>query len=149
MALGPNHKSELNPISFQPKDEHQIIKQIQSNSLELVTFMATATFRMFPMNNAVILHYHDPVLITVTGLDYDCFTMLLALFGLYFHNFTPWTMDGQIQPKSDLGFGGRKRIIDEATCLALALTYTHTRGSMFMLQAFFGQTAMPLVTWSR
>jgi hypothetical protein len=36
---------------------------------------------------------------------------------------------------------------DDASCLALALTYTHTRGSLFMLQAFFGLTAMPLVTW--
>jgi hypothetical protein len=37
--------------------------------------------------------------------------------------------------------------MDEATCLALALTYTDTRGSLFTLQAFFGLTATPLVTW--
>jgi hypothetical protein len=35
--------------------------------------------------------HHDPALITVTGLEYDGFTKLLALFGLYFHYFTPWT----------------------------------------------------------
>jgi hypothetical protein len=31
--------------------------------------------------------------------------------------------------------------------LALALTYTCTRGSLLMLQAFFGLTATPLVMW--
>jgi hypothetical protein len=90
---------------------------------------------------------HDPALITITGLGYDSFEKLLALFGPYYIDFTPWTLDGQIHPKSDPGFCGRKRIIDDATCLALALTYMCTRHSLFMLQAFFSPTAMPLVTW--
>jgi hypothetical protein len=93
--------------------------------------------------------HQDPALITVTGLDYDSFEKLLALFGPYYNDFTPWTLDGWIHPKSDPGFCGQKHIMDEATCLALALTYTRTRGSLFMLQAFFGLTAMPLVTWMR
>jgi hypothetical protein len=91
--------------------------------------------------------HHDPALITVTGLDYDSFAKLLSLFGPYYNEFTPWTLDGQIYPKSDPGFRGWKCIMDDATCLALALTYTGTRGSLFMLQAFFGLTATPLVTW--
>jgi hypothetical protein len=31
---------------------------------------------------------HDHALITVTGLDYDSFAKLLALFGLYYNDFT-------------------------------------------------------------
>jgi hypothetical protein len=92
---------------------------------------------------------HDPALITVTGLDYECFEKLLALFEPYYNDFTPWTLDGRIHPKNDPSFGGRKRIIDAATCLALALTYTRTRGALFMLQTFFGMTATPLVMWMR
>jgi hypothetical protein len=36
---------------------------------------------------------HHPAIITVTGLDYDCFAKLLVLFGSYFHYFTHghWT----------------------------------------------------------
>jgi hypothetical protein len=89
----------------------------------------------------------DPALITITGLDYDSFDKLLALFGPYFNDFTPWTLDGQIHPESDPLFCGQKHVMDEATCLALALTSMCTRGSLFMLQAFFGLTATPLVTW--
>jgi hypothetical protein len=44
-------------------------------------------------------------------------------------------------------FPGQKQIVDAAICLTLALTNMHTRGSLFMLQAFFGLTAMPLVMW--
>jgi hypothetical protein len=32
---------------------------------------------------------HDPALITVTGLDYECFGELLQLFQPYFNDFTP------------------------------------------------------------
>jgi hypothetical protein len=54
--------------------------------------------------------HHDPALITVTGLDFDSFEKLLALFGPYYNDFTPWTLDGQIHPKSDLGFCGQKTL---------------------------------------
>jgi hypothetical protein len=80
---------------------------------------------------------HDPALITVTGLDYDFFAKLLALFGLYYNDFTPWTLDGWIHLKSDPDFCGQKHIMDDATCLALAQTYMHTRGSLFMLQVLW------------
>jgi hypothetical protein len=36
--------------------------------------------------------------------------------------------------------GGRPRLLDPASCLALLLGYTRTRGSMSMLQLVFGLT---------
>jgi hypothetical protein len=36
---------------------------------------------------------HDPALIAVTGLDYECFGELLRLFQPYFNDFTPWTIN--------------------------------------------------------
>jgi hypothetical protein len=92
---------------------------------------------------------HDPALITVTGLDYDCFAKLMGLFRPYFYGFTPWTLDRQIKPRSE-NLRGRKQIVDIATWHALLWPWcTCIQGVQFMLQAFFGLIAMPLVMWKQ
>jgi hypothetical protein len=66
---------------------------------------------------------HDPALITVTGLDYECFGELLRLFQPYFNDVTPWTINGYFKPRLP-ETRGRKQMVDAATCMSLALTYT-------------------------
>jgi hypothetical protein len=66
---------------------------------------------------------HNPALIKVTGLDYECFGELLQLFQPYFHDFTPWTINGYIKPRLPKT-RGCKQMVDAATCMSLALTYT-------------------------
>jgi hypothetical protein len=108
----------------------------------LMSYFAAAINGNDPWMKLYAAH-HDPALITVTGLDYDFFHEVIgtiqALFSLFYS-------DRQVQPRSDY-LGGQKQSVDAATCLALALTYTHTRGSLFMLQGFFSLTATPLVMW--
>jgi hypothetical protein len=78
---------------------------------------------------------HDPALITGTGLDYECFGELLHLFQHYFNDFTPWAVNGYIKPRLT-ETRGRKQMVDAATCMSLALTYTRTNGSLILLQCF-------------
>jgi hypothetical protein len=63
---------------------------------------------------------HNPALITVTGLETECFGELLQLFHPFLNAFTPWTIDGCIKPRTGKT-RGHKQIVDVAT---LTLTIT-------------------------
>jgi hypothetical protein len=61
---------------------------------------------------------HNRALITVTGLDYECFGELLQLFQPYFNAFTPWAINGCIKPRM-CDTRGHKQIVDAATRLSI------------------------------
>jgi hypothetical protein len=74
----------------------------------------------------------DQSLITFTGLDHHTFNYLLQ-------NYTPlYNLNIVLQNAGTRG--GRPRSLHPAGCLALLLGHTRTRGSISMLQMFFGHT---------
>ena len=77
----------------------------------------------------------DAAMITFTGLDHIAFRQLNKDFQLLFDNFTPHSKDGKMKLVKKTG---RKRLITSMDCLALALSWTRTRGGMFVLQIIFG-----------
>jgi hypothetical protein len=85
----------------------------------------------------VIIMHLSPLLALTTNVSQSYWDWAL------FYDFISWTLDGQVQSRSENLRG--QQIVDGATCLALTLTYMCTRGSVLSLQAFLGLTAMPLV----
>ena len=80
----------------------------------------------------------DAALITLTGLDYAIFRALHEDFKVLFEMMTPHTENGMIRTKSK---SGRKKLVQSFDCLGLVLSWTRTRGGMFVLQVIFGLSA--------
>ena len=90
----------------------------------------------------------DQALITTTGLDYHCFDYLEEQFAPLFNTHTPWSEDGSIRPLDpNRRPGGHPRKITSDACLALVLTWTRTKGSLWILQTFFGFTGTHIDLW--
>ena len=77
----------------------------------------------------------DEAMITFTGLDHRSFEALNTTFKVLFDAYTPHHgKDGIIRR---VGNAGRKRLVSASDCLALVLSWTRTRGGMFVLQIIF------------
>ena len=77
----------------------------------------------------------DAAMITFTGLDHSSFRELNKDFQRYFDNYSPHSKDGKMKLVKRTR---RKRIVTSMDCLALALSWTRTRGGMFVLPIIFG-----------
>jgi hypothetical protein len=73
----------------------------------------------------------DEAMITFTGLDHRSFEELNTTFKVLFDGYTPHGKDGIIRR---VGKADRKRLVTASDCLALVLSWTRTRGGMFVLQ---------------
>jgi hypothetical protein len=100
----------------------------------------------------LFLSGNDQALITVIGMDYTAFHTLVDLFEPWFNSHTPWVgqQDGSCFRRLDSGkIGGRKRLIDAKTCVALVLAWYRFRGGGFVLQGWFGLTGNHASVWIR
>jgi hypothetical protein len=89
----------------------------------------------------------DDALITLCGFDHTSFNQLHNLFVPFYNEFTPRDHpEGMIRVKNQTG---RPRLLCSRSCLALALTWTRTRGSATVLQIIFGMTRTALSIWLR
>ena len=91
----------------------------------------------------VLQSQDDQALITLTGLDFVTFDMVVYPFKFFFNNYTPFTKDGTIVALRNNNLG-RPRLISAADGLGLILAWTKTRGSTMTLELIFGmiQTAV-------
>ena len=90
-----------------------------------------------------LLHsQNDQAFITMTGFDCDSFDSLLVKFGPMFDGHTPFDESGMIVEFEYVT--GRKREVQSADCLGLALIWTHTRGPLNVLQLVLDS---PLLTF--
>ena len=89
---------------------------------------------------------NDQALITATGLDHKSFSDLKALFEPLYDRYV-LTCEGEIRVRTKKG--GRQRMLDCAACLGLALMWTRTRGSEWILSSQFGLTGTPISVWVR
>ena len=89
---------------------------------------------------------NDQALITATGLDHKSFSDLKALFEPLYNRYV-LTREGEIRIRTKKG--GRQRMLDCAACLGLALMWTRTRGSEWILSSQFGITGTPISVWVR
>jgi hypothetical protein len=73
----------------------------------------------------------------------------LVRFEVLYNRYSPYVVDGKVVPlRHERGTkGGRPRTFDAASCLALILCYTRTRGSLFGLQLMYGATHSVLVVF--
>jgi hypothetical protein len=76
-------------------------------------------------------------MIVLTGFDCDSFEWLKVLFEPLYYNYTPFTRDGVIRPKTA---ATKPRLLSAAGALALCLAWTRTQGSVAVLQLIFGIT---------
>jgi hypothetical protein len=88
----------------------------------------------------------DAAMITFTGLDHRSFEELNTSFQVLFDAYTPHGKDGIIRR---VGKAGRKRVVTSSDCLALVLSWTRTRGGMFVLQIIFGLSASTVSEYIR
>ena len=93
---------------------------------------------------------NDSALITLTGLDHECFEWLCLKVKPYFDSYSPWLNDetGQMVV-IEQSTQGRPRIVSVEDCVGLNLAWTRTQGSMMSLQLIFGMTYTPLSTYIR
>jgi hypothetical protein len=90
---------------------------------------------------------NDQALITLTGIDFATFELILSRgFEYYFDNYTPFK-DGSVQRK--LIDKGRPRLMTAADGLGLILSYTRTRGSQDCLEMMFGLTGTTVSDYVR
>jgi len=97
---------------------------------------------------------NEQAYITLTGLDVAAFQYLLVRFEVLNSCYSPYAVDGKIVPlRHERGTkGGRPRTFDAASCLALILCYTRSRGSIIGLQVMYGashsvrQASQPIAT---
>ena len=89
---------------------------------------------------------NDQSLITATGLDHQAFRDLHSLFEPLYNQYVI-TREGSIEVRKKKG--GRKRLLDSIACLGLALMWTRTRGSEWVLSCQFGITGNPISLWIR
>ena len=87
----------------------------------------------------------DAAMITLTGLDRESFAELEQKFRRYYNLFTPHTLSGMISKRGN-SYRGRRRLMISKDCLALCLSWTRTRGGMYVLQMIFGVTGTA-VSW--
>ena len=88
-------------------------------------------------------------MMTFTGLDHRSFVELNTSFQVLFDTHTLHGVDGMTRVMKKMG---RKRVVTSSDCLALVLSWTRTRGSMFasqMLFAFSGSTASEHVRFGK
>jgi len=92
---------------------------------------------------------NEQAYITVMGLDVASFEYLLVRFEVLYNRYSPYVIDGKIVPlRHERGTKcGRPRTFDAASCLALILCYTRSRGSLFGLQMLYGATHSVLVVF--
>ena len=83
----------------------------------------------------------------MTGFDCDSFDSLLVKFGPMFDGHTPFDESGMIVEFEYVT--GRKREVQSADCLGLALIWTRTRGPLNVLQLVFGLTLTNLSVYLR
>jgi hypothetical protein len=103
-----------------------------------------------PMGTGFIKLYQSGCtqsMITYTGFDYASFDTLLALFGPYFNQLTPYSDHGHIRKlrKSN----GSKRKVTALICLGLVLHWTRTKGPLYSLQIDFGVSHSCRILWLR
>ena len=89
----------------------------------------------------------DQAMITFTGLSHQVFEELHSKFEPYYNTLSPHSFDGTI-----VGINsnkGRKRLFSSRDCLALSLSWTRTRGSIFTLSMIFGMTRTSMSMYLR
>lgn len=80
-------------------------------------------------------------LITLTGFDHASFAYILERYAPLYDSHSPYSADGCIrQLDGDTSLGGRPRSMTASMSLALALAWTRTRGSEYVLCMLFGVT---------
>ena len=80
----------------------------------------------------------ETAMITFTGLDYPTFNFLAVEFEVLYNMYTPYSRNGKIILKRQVGRFRRPRSLDSRGCLALVLAYTRTKGATFVLCMLFG-----------
>ena len=91
---------------------------------------------------------NDSAMITLTGLDIECFHWMCFKCKPYFDNYSPWLDDDTGNMVLRDKTRGRPRIICVEDCVALNLAWTRTQGSLMSLQLIFGLTYTHLSTGS-
>jgi len=88
-------------------------------------------------------------MITATGFDHTAFREQLALFLPLFTNHTPWTgtCDGSTFAKLKTKARGRPRLLAAEDCLGSVLCWCRFKGSLFVLEGWFGLTGTPADVW--
>ena len=66
----------------------------------------------------------ETAMITFTGLDYPTFNFLAVEFEVLYNMYTPYSRNGKIILKRQVGRFRRPRSLDSRGCLALVLAYT-------------------------
>jgi hypothetical protein len=91
---------------------------------------------------------HDDALITMCGLNHHSFSQLHDLFQPLFNVYSPYSQKGRVIAPLEQP-GGKPRLLSSVQCLGLALAWTRTRESYFVLQVIFGLTNGHLSLWLR
>ena len=89
----------------------------------------------------------DDALITLCGFDHTSFNALHDLFKDAYGKYTPYGKSGMIKRLKKKT--RRPRLLTSVQCLALALAWSRTRGSLMVLQIIFGLTPGHLSLWLR
>ena len=92
---------------------------------------------------------NDSAMITLTGLDIECFHWMCFKCKPYFDNYSPWLDDDTGNMVLRDKTRGRPRIICVEDCVGLNLAWTRTQGSLMSLQLIFGLTYTHLSTYVR
>jgi len=92
---------------------------------------------------------NEQAYISFTGLDVAAFQYLLVRFEVLCSRYSPYVVDGKIVPlRHERGTkGGRPRTFDAASCVALILCYTRSRGSVIGLQVMYGASHSVLLVF--
>ena len=88
--------------------------------------------------------------ITVTGLDFASFRLLLQQFAPIYYSHSPYVdEEGNIRELNSDERRGRPRLLNAEACLGMVLFWTRTMCHNWTIAAFFGMTGTPCDLWLR
>jgi hypothetical protein len=103
---------------------------------------------------------NDQAFITLLGFDKKSFDNMVQIFTPYYNTMSPHPEKNVIDPPHYIRpipdrtihfgmVGGRPRIVDAKTCIAIMMAYYRFKGGVFVLQGWFGLTGTNILTWLR